>query len=147
MKHKHYEMIVAKAENMELVVFEKSKLSGWVLLERHLIPDSDACEYFLCLPQHKEACFHWLNGGDVQVDICGWSGVVAFDGHVWSPNVCFMSNVNAVRIKPKKEKRWIGFHKCGLTKKSYETKEEAMMDEKVHKPSNHWQFIEIEVEV
>ena len=65
MKHKHYDMIVALAENMNLATFCKGKLGKeWIDLGGEglpcFIPDN---HYFLCLPQHKEACLHWLNGG------------------------------------------------------------------------------------
>ena len=153
MKHKHYEMIVAKAKNMELVVFEKSKLNGWVLLERHLIPDSDACDYFLCLPQHKEACLHWLSGGDVQVqdfptnDFNDYSD----EKYEWSLETWWMSEQCNVRIKPKKEKRWIGY--CANTNQTFphpqNSKELAGDYAAINYRYNmsDWQFIEIEVEV
>ena len=146
MKHKHYEMIVAKAANMELVVFEKSKLSGWVLLERHLIPDSDACEYFLCLPQHKEFCLHWLNGGEVQLQDFPTNDFNDYldEKSEWSRELWWMSEQCNIRIKPKKEKRWIPVnlnnHETGLIYKSYESCRLAYK-------LDYWQICEIEVEV
>ena len=153
MKHKHYEMIVAKAKNMELVVFEKSKLNGWVLLERHLIPDSDACDYFLCLPQHKEACLHWLNGGDVQVQDFPTNDFNDYldEKYEWSLESWWMSEQCNVRIKPKKEKRWIGY--CANTNQTFphpqNSKELAGDYAAINYRYNmsDWQFIEIEVEV
>ena len=153
MKHKHHAMIVAKAENMELVVFERSKLKGWVLLERHLIPDSDACDYFLCLPQHKEACLHWLNGGDVQVQDFPTSDFNDYldEKYEWSLETWWMSEQCNVRIKPKKEKRWIGY--CANTNQTFphpqNSKELAGDYAAINYRYNmsDWQFIEIEVEV
>ena len=65
-KHKHYEMIVAKAADTELVVFFKCD-TGWYFDDTsETIKFHSDTDYFLCLPQHKEYCLHWLNGGEVQ---------------------------------------------------------------------------------
>lgn len=63
-KHKHYDMIVAKAENMDLVKFEKND-GIWRVCSSDIIHMNPDKEYFLCLPQHNEKgqCLHWLNGG------------------------------------------------------------------------------------
>ena len=123
MKHKHYDMIVAKAANMNLVVFQTdSELSEWHILDRFPMW-GDSTNYFLCLPQHKEACLHWLNGGDVQLDhfdqpmlnsgINGNCHVVDFDEDVssfpWKQSHPFMDSSHELRIKAKKEKRWIAY--------------------------------------
>lgn len=64
-KHKHYDMIVAKAENTDLAVFYKAvHESEWKDLPRSPFPVFiETNEYFLCLPERKEACLDWLNGG------------------------------------------------------------------------------------
>ena len=118
-RHRHYEMIVAKAANMELVVFQvdpNGKNKAWS--EYYCEEDGDFpmfyknCNYFLCLPQHKEACLHWLNGSDLIQDsqyVDGkYSDVEAslnpsFDTH----GDLFMTTERNIRIKPEKEKRWI----------------------------------------
>ena len=67
--HKHYEMIVAKAANMDLTVFHKSITGEWLIdtdSNKVMVFENDSTEYFLCLPQHKEACLHWLNGGEIE---------------------------------------------------------------------------------
>lgn len=72
-QHKHYELIVAKAANMDFVVFEKQNTATHEKEEyKPIQPDGNKAiwfhenaRYFLCLPQHKDACLHWLNGGDV----------------------------------------------------------------------------------
>ena len=56
--HKHIEMIAAKSANMDLVVCCKHLNEGW---GRGNLDDLITCynDFFLCLPQHKEACLHW----------------------------------------------------------------------------------------
>lgn len=161
MKHKWHDMIVAKAANMESVVFVRVRPSetDFEWLETTF---SDLCAnpnktFFACLPQHNEngQCLHWLNGGDVLlkdfeedaseriVDSSAFSG--------WHENTVFMSKEAQIRIKPKKQKRWIGVSpsSCHSTG-HYETKQEAV-DITKNQPwasaYSPWQFIEVEVEV
>ena len=78
MKHKHYDKIVAKAANMSLVVFCRDAYhaeEGW--FETSNLPIQDEFDYYLCLPQHKEACLAWLNGANISFTHEGWSDVVA----------------------------------------------------------------------
>ena len=109
MKHKHYDMIVALAENMKLAVFCKGRFDKeWVDIVSEempcFIPDN---HYFLCLPQHKDACLHWLNGGGVQYKTNNdWVDASNYIGG-WSAENLLMDEDVEFRIKPKKEKRWI----------------------------------------
>lgn len=110
MKHKHYEMIVAKAANMGLVCFVKRPDVEWVECDDRILPCIDEHEYFLCLPQHKEACLHWLNGGEVQYRIAldVWTDASNnVSNAAWSSDNLLMDDQVEFRIKPKKEKRWI----------------------------------------
>ncbi|AUR93010.1 hypothetical protein NVP1181O_46 [Vibrio phage 1.181.O._10N.286.46.C9] len=120
MKHKHYDMIVAKAANMDLVVFQvdpNGKNKVWS--EYYCEEDGDFplfyqnCNYFLCLPQHKEACLHWLNGGAIESnETKSWVEVDSLElctSH-WYEGHFFMHEHEEFRIKPKKEKRWIAFN-------------------------------------
>ena len=111
MKHKHYEMIVAKAANMDLVGFVTIDGLSWSERRRSALMEfGEDFDYFLCLPQHKEACLHWLNGGEVQTrneySDLGWDTLLNFEG-TWSEVSHFMCTDILLRIKPKKEKRWI----------------------------------------
>lgn len=153
MKHKHYDMIVAKAANMDLVVFANSGDGEWFEMNKEEFPIISDFEFFLCLLKHKEPCLHWLNGGDVQNNISypimqdGWVPFCSFEHRScepWSVSCNFMRKESNFRIKPKKEKRWIivdpktsyAFNEL------YETKIEA------DKENGHiHQVIEIEVEV
>lgn len=155
MKHKLYEMIVAKAENMDLVVLLKNS-QGWSIKENQFdIQFHEMFEYFLCLPQHKEACLHWLNGGvslDVKNESGNWSDYSLVNvGKPWSKDRDFMREEYYFRIKPKKEKRWIGVFRDGdlikNTELSYRTKEQVVGDSHAPYGFDDWQFIEIEVEV
>ena len=108
MKHKHYEMIVAKAANMDLVVFiKKSDEEPWFVSSLDvLVYDGYEYNFFLCLPQHKEACLCWLNGGKSQVEYTKasypyWCDIDS-DEVNWTAGHIFMDELLNIRIKPKK---------------------------------------------
>ena len=156
MKHKHYDMIVALAENMNLATFCKGKLGKeWIDLGSEglpcFIPDS---QYFLCLPQHKDACLHWLNGGVSQVEYTKspytyWCDIESEEVK-WSLDNVFMSELLKIKVKPKKEKRWIAVDaSTSQCTRHYSTKESCFNSEFAGCEGNAsgWQFIEIEVEV
>lgn len=150
MKHVHYDKIVVKVENMELVVFLKNN-QGWSEKEnRSDIQFHEQFDYFLCLPQQKEVCLHWLNGGDVEYTQDYKSQWFTFTGdsdREWSEASLWMSYENT-RIKPKKEKRWIGVHKNGATTDACLLRKEAENHPMITDFSaNDWQLIEIEIEV
>lgn len=143
MKHKHYDMIVAKAANMDLVVF--IGLAGsWVQDEMQNSTScafSEGADYFLCLPQHKEACLHWLNGGDVIVkdfpdEKYNERTLLAEGFSGWHEATVFMDLPTEIRIKPKKEKRMIVVNGDHV---------EFASTERIYPESA--QIIEIEVEV
>ena len=154
MKHVHYDKIVAKAANMELVVFCKGINDGCEWHEVKRFPNWQTnASYFLCLPQHKETCLHWLNGGESQVASIssGWLPANLGDPAEWGGEWWYMNPNGESRIKPKKEKRWIGFNSKTLmtTRDTYTTGVEC--EDALNKVGeiyeNHpWQFIEIEVE-
>ncbi len=171
MKHKHYDMIVAKAENMDLVVFVKSEETenGGLLVgsvthtewsETGERGDQMPCfhsdlDYFLCLPQHKEACLHWLNGGDVQ-DFFEeeWSDCasLAHATEVGGDNTLefsmyhmFMNEEFNFRIAPKKEKRVVVYDEAA--NKFEETAFKNIDEAKEEIGYSDAQFIEIEIEV
>lgn len=107
-KPRHYDMIVAKAANMELVQFYKAPDEDWWQSESDNsdFPCDLELEYFLCLPQHKEACLHWLNGGEAQIKNGDkwddeWSNEAWSKS--WSESSFFMVGNEEIRIKPKKE--------------------------------------------
>lgn len=109
-KHRHAEMIKAKADNMELVVFIKCQ-HEWKVQDCNDDQLNFSCghDYFMCLPQHKEACLHWLNGGEADENNSGkWDNI---EPHQWSEQSMFMHDAGYdIRIKPRKEKRWISVH-------------------------------------
>ena len=104
--HKYAEMIKAKADNMDLVLFIRVKEDCWQ--ETSSMPTCEDFNYFLCLPKHKEACLHWLNGGDVLVkskSVTSWE--VVFHGQVWGDTIGWMREDAKYRIKTRKEKLWL----------------------------------------
>ncbi len=160
MKHVHYDKVVAKAANMDLVVLSKSNtgINGDKWSE---VPNSRAfpsCEYedyFLCLPQHKEICLRFLNGETIQVGgnkDNSWND--AWDNEAfsreWSEFSVFMDGSFEIRIKPKKVKRWIAVDlSTTQCTRHYSTKESCFNSEfsGCDGNSSGWQFIEIEVEI
>ncbi len=151
-KHKHYDMIVAKAANMDLVVFVKNESTGeWWQLSGDL-PFNKHQDFFLCLPQHKDACLHWLNGGEVEFVSQFSDGWTEYDPiKSWGFGSVFMQSDYKFRIKTRKEKRWIGYctstNQC--TPHPTKTKDLAIDYAAAHYnyADSDWQFIEIEVEV
>ena len=154
MKHKHYDMIVALAENMKLAVFCKGSFDKeWVDIVSEempcFIPDN---HYFLCLPQHKEACLHWLNGGEVEFEYDSKWHSCSYWSMEWHETSGFICEDNKLRIKPKKEKRWIGVYNHNVTSQHFDSIETAKSfirrrDEFKNCAPEAWNFIEIEVEV
>lgn len=151
-KHRHAEMIKAKADNMELVVL-LNKYGKWQACHETSLPIYSDCEYFLCLPQHNEngQCLHWLNGGYVIVRDYPEDErerVLPVSGRPnWHDASVFMCERAGIRIKPKKEKRWIGVHKSGATTDTFLIKKEVEHAPFVEQSPGNWQFIEIEIEV
>tara|TARA_R110001592_G_scaffold225607_2_gene481580 strand:+ start:178 stop:618 length:441 start_codon:yes stop_codon:yes gene_type:complete len=146
MRHVHADMIIAKAENDELIKFVK-RGPEWLETQMENWGEN---KYFLCLPQHNEngQCLHWLNGGKVLADNEDyWNDAP----QTWCNQNDFMNKDVNIKIKPRKEKRWIGHFMSGddfcLTEFSYTTINQ--LKGSVHAPNgfDDWQFIEIEVEV
>lgn len=148
--HKHSAMIKAKADNMELVVLTNDcDGQPWYESDEMPISESEFIEYFLCLPQHKEACLHWLNGGIVQVkneQHIEWTNLCTYsEALCWCEEVWMMNPLNEYRAKPRKEKRWIGYNqKNNNTTCARQTKAEIINE---YDLCDQWQFIEIEVEL
>lgn len=149
-------MIIAKAENMELVVFIKNTQNSgkwWALTsDVNMIPPFDDDLYFVCLPKHKEACLHWLNGGKTQVLDRNWVNLFPIESYPWELEHDFMCDENEIRITPKKEKRWIGVYGAHVTDGHYPNVESCKRmtersDKFKHCAPEKWQFIEIEIEV
>lgn len=147
MKHKHYDMICAKAANMDLVVFVKTCGNGaWYEKDNQACQWWEDSNYFLCLPKHKEAVLNLLNGGESQVKYDNWSYCNLDAGNRWSNGWWYMDEKCESRIKPRKEKRWIAY--------SSDSKRLGVLSfDSLHEISEYYsneeeilQFIEIEVE-
>lgn len=148
-KHKYAPMIKARAHNMDLVVFVKCTSSWKVqICNEDQLNFSEGHDYFICLPQHKEACHHWLNGGEVQVLHSPgheWVDMKSYNREPkWHGNSDFMNLECQTRIKPRKEKRWI----CITNDLEIEdgTLYESYADAEENSPG-YKQIVEIEVEV
>lgn len=109
-KHKHAEMIKAKADNMDLVVFANNGQEWMESGLRDMVSNPDL-DFFVCLPKNAVTCFKWLNGCPVQVFNEGDESWVDCVGYSIAPYWCndkwMMSHKYEYRIKPRKEKRWI----------------------------------------
>lgn len=143
--HKHAAMIKAKVDNMDLVVFVKPCDNGaWYEKDCSAFQFWEDSKYFLCLPQHKEACLHWLNGGLTQVKYDGedWKDVFNSENPSWQGcNYFMMRDYVDYRIKPRKEKRWIAV-KGYVTSNLYEDRRQL---ELMYATAQDVQIIEIEV--
>lgn len=148
--HKHAAMIKAKADNMELVKFNFENGKWIIAKNQNKLQFMQNGKYFLCLLQHKEACLHWLNGGDTQYR----HGVSQeWDSYgpikTWTAGSVFMQESLDIRIKPSKEKRWIVANPRALASMMYFESEEQAQSAVLHSTGEFkgGQVIEIEVEV
>ncbi|MGD1524538.1 hypothetical protein [Vibrio owensii] len=67
-KHKKYEMLLAKAENMDLIILLKYQgMPFWEKSPNSYPPNNDYTEAFLCLSHHQEACKMALNGSQIEI--------------------------------------------------------------------------------
>lgn len=154
--HVHAEKIKVKADNMNLIMFEQSKggdtYGKWVECNKDTLPkNSEFCYYFLCLPQHNKSgqCLHWLNGGKTQLEYTHasypvWNDIDN-DATDWSTGHVFMDESLKIRIKPRKEKRYLMVNKNGACTNHFSTKERAL--DCIAPADNRWQLVEIEVDV
>ncbi len=156
MKHAYAELFTAKLNDTSLVLFEKHE--EWK--EWREVGKSDkifvVCgnfDYFLCLPQHKEVCLHWLNGGKLMIDNGKGlgEGRYTMDIRRNNPLADFIGHPEyTFRIKPMIEKVWVAYHKDGFMF-SEVGGSECDIDDRVknHELSDFvksdWQYKEIEV--
>lgn len=150
MRHKHADMIIAKAENMGLIVLVR--LCGeWVESNYDGLVSLGKSEFFLCLTQHKKPCLHWLNGGSVQDYFEDeWDACSDYDGNNnWSYEHMFMLEEAEYRIAPKKEKRWIAVNSDGYVMPVHCGSKESAIEHAKHcnRLIIETQFIEIEIEI
>lgn len=149
--HKHVEMITAKANNMDLVRFIKADLEWAVQVDavHNSTLFNQYFEYFLCLPQHKEAALNILNGGISQVTCdSNWNDPSTInDIGDWrnGNDVWYMSQYCQSRIKPKKEKRLIVIHDGRVIDYLYKNDSDIRMS--YGSKYDSLQIIEAEVEV
>ncbi|AUR84073.1 hypothetical protein NVP1047O_59 [Vibrio phage 1.047.O._10N.286.55.F2] len=147
MKHKHYDKIVAKAANTELAVFYRYENYEWEEAASEMLVWDVKAEHFLCLPKHKEACLHWLNGGELNIDNGKGLGIGSYTLSIENnlPLCDFISHPEyTFIIKPKKEKRWIATID-GLLSPSAVFDDKSKLESKLKGMS--YQIHEIHVEV
>ena len=156
MKHVHYDKIVAKAANMDLVVFYKLPCEEWWQpdSECEALPDEVEIDYFLCLPQHKEAVLTLLNGGDIQITTeSHWDEPIELTSKEWCGkwNSChmnwYMSPHCQSRTKPRKEKRWILYSDIPFSMEVFMHEKACDLALASQSSFNRKQKIEIEVEI
>ena len=111
--HRHAEMMKAYADDVSLIVFCNGPFGRkWHVIDQKWPSFNEDFDCFLCLPRHKEAVLNMLNGGESQIKpAVGWINALNDDVEKWNPNYWYMLDDYESRIKPKKEKRWIGFMK------------------------------------
>lgn len=148
--HKHAEMIKAKADNMDLVLFVKNDYSGewWEVTDD--FPFNQHQQFFASHPKHSSSCLGWLNGGEVEVlasPRADWEPYPCHKGHpYWSPECVFLDDEIKFRIKPRKEKSWIVVKNGTLiSNRLFRSKNEAEVV--CGHSGRNAQFIQIEAEV
>lgn len=144
--HKHAEMMKAYADDTSLCAFVKFKNQNkWHDTSRPFFDDKSC--YFLCLQKHKEACFHWMNGGEVEFfEHDKWHTINS--KIKWASGHLFMGEMFKTRIKPRKEIRHIYISTLGATTYAKKTKEEAAREVSIMGGSfDVWKHYEIEIEV
>ena len=156
--HRHAEMIKAKADDMDLVVLCKDsydQANKWQ--ETSQMPFQEEFDYFLCLPKHKDACLHWLNGGHVQhkSSMMAWTDYgVKYDEVLFHKGVSWLDDCYEIRVKPRKEKLWLavktdkhehlgGCRKVRICSHAFVNKQDAVD----YLDLDSAQLIEIEVEL
>ena len=124
--HKHRDMMKAYADDSSLCVFVNlTHHEKWKITQNPAFFVN--CEYFLCLPKHKEACLHWLNGGRIQWcdDLLAWTDKDNYTDDLESQEFFFgngfMLDDNKFRIKPKKVKRFVVIHRGDLASCLFES--------------------------
>ncbi|QGT52273.1 hypothetical protein [Vibrio phage MZH0603] len=141
--HKHYEMIMAKAENTELTVIVGHRDGHWWNsgVDKNVISFDAIFNYFLCRPKHAEACLHWLNGGTVKISHGEDSTPVKtrLNGNkpTWEPDHIFMCNTVTITSEVKKREKWIIYRTDGAIVGPF--------DEKPTNITGNGQIIKIEV--
>lgn len=149
-KHKHHDMIVAKAGNMDLVLFIKVG-DDWQISGGHdnqVINIASHYDYFLCLPEHNKdgQCLHWLNGGNVYYKRKGKDNVTSINWpKVWDPSLVWNFSNIKIKIEPKKEKRIVVYDEAAgkFEETAFKTMKDAMEEIKYYDA----QFFEIDVEI
>ncbi len=97
--HKKYDMLIAKAENMDLVILLKYQSQPkWVRSPNSYPPNNNYTEAFLCLPKHESACLHALNKGSIHVKHFDEEWKLADVGDKWQRTGWYMSNLLESRI-------------------------------------------------
>lgn len=155
-EHSNAGILKAYADNTDLVIFILDSNSKWIRTNPKALMDYPDDEFFACLPQHNEngQCLHWLNGGNVQDKFEDeWSDIKQHNGNPdWNGlDQIFMNEEFELRIKPRKEKRWIAVNNSlYATPMTFISKQECENYVSVsyqNGPGVTWQSIEIEVEV
>lgn len=153
MQYKHKELILAKVDNPELVVFWKLADGKWMeyLCNGEFPKFSNDQEYYLCLPQHKDVCLAWLNGASIQDYFEGeWSKCKDYDGSPWSWHVEVMNEECHLRVMPKKV-TYYGAFDTEYSEVMYISDDIEYVTDSINEAStmgdNNYQLISFEVEV
>lgn len=93
-KHKKFDLLVAKAEDMSLVTLIRYQEGLWQKSANTYPPNNDYTECFLCHQEHLQACLAVLNGGQAEIgNDYSWVQVAAIeqwdkDGWYMTTSVC-----------------------------------------------------------
>lgn len=100
--HPNHKMIVTKSENTDIVIFGHRRGIGFDYWCEHTLVDlvnRTDMKFFLCHPKHKDACDHWLNGGQAEAKSKeGWKN--ARTSKEWDCRTVYMNPDIEIRKVP-----------------------------------------------
>ena len=147
--HKHRDMMRAYIDDTSLCAFIKlTPHEKWKVVDEPAFLVQ--CEYFICLPKHKDAVLNLLNGGESEakgpfsywLDASSTHPAFSNETPQWFVDHWYMLDDFESRIKPKKVKRWVAV-KGKTCSDLYESRHQL---EAIYGKDSSVQFIEIETQ-
>ncbi|HFQ4860119.1 TPA: hypothetical protein ACGU7E_003291 [Vibrio vulnificus] len=149
-KHRHLQLIEEKARNLDLVVFVNNGIKCEEVDFAAMVEHEDF-DFFLCSKKHLDIVNYWLGNGMPMLQIRSKGNPVWVD---FNPDLSlgigfdFMKEENEIRLKPRKQKRWVGVAVNGQSTPNYGVKgrvEDWIKDMGIDQSLFH--IIEFEMEI
>ncbi|PNG65003.1 hypothetical protein CRN61_17805 [Vibrio vulnificus] len=123
-KHRHYRLIEEKAKNLDLVIFVNDGKRCQETDFSSMVEHEDV-DFFLCSQKHLDLVNCWIESGMPTLQIRGKKHPVWVD---FNPDLSlgvgldFMKEENEIRLKPRRQKRWVGVAVNGESTPNYGVK-------------------------